>query len=162
MAVVGRIMDLLRDFLFPSRPRRRAKGSSRKKKARSNLAQPKKLPVPVKVVPAAKKPRAPKKAAEPKIVPAAPIRKNFKPQGTPVGEITHFFPKIKVVVVKMTAGRLRVGDRVAIQGQGKGFVQSVTSLQVESLDVAAVNRGQTAGMKVVRPAKAGDQLIRLT
>ncbi|MBI3618388.1 MAG: hypothetical protein HY210_09320 [Candidatus Omnitrophica bacterium] len=81
--------------------------------------------------------------------------------GQPAGEITHFFSKIQVAVVKMTKGNLAVGDKVRIQGKTTNFAQTIRSMQIESVDVRCARRGQLIGLKVERAAKAGDKLIRL-
>lgn len=81
--------------------------------------------------------------------------------GQPVGEITHFFSKIQVAVVKMTKGNLAVGDKVRIHGRATDFTQAVRSMQVESVDVRSARSGQLIGLKVERGAKVGDKLYKL-
>jgi hypothetical protein len=76
-----------------------------------------------------------------------------------VGEITHYFPKIQVVVLKTTSGVVNVGDHIHIQGQSTNFVQKIKSLQIESIDVKSVKKGQLAGLKVDKEAKVGDKVF---
>ena len=78
-----------------------------------------------------------------------------------MGEITHFFSKIRVVVIKMTSGQIEVGNRIHIKGKSSDFIQTIKSLQIESVDVNAVSKGQLAGLKVDRRAKEGDKVYRL-
>ena len=75
-----------------------------------------------------------------------------------VGEITHFFSKIQVVVIKMTHGQIQAGDRIHIRGKKTNFYQTVKSLQIESVDVKTVHKGQLAGLKVNQSAKEGDKV----
>ena len=82
-------------------------------------------------------------------------------QGALIGEVTHFFNKIQVIVVKMTRDNLRVGDKIRIQGKTTDFIQVVKSLQIESVDVKLVKKGQLVGLKVERLAKQGDRVYKL-
>ncbi len=81
-------------------------------------------------------------------------------RGEEVGEITHFFPRIQVVVVKMDKGVLRVGDTIRIKGKRTDLTQRVSSMQVESVDVKAARKGQLIGLKVEKPADVGDKVYR--
>lgn len=61
----------------------------------------------------------------------------------------------------MTQGNLAVGDKVRIHGKSTDFIQTVRSMQIESVDVRSARRGQLIGLKVERGAKVGDKLYRL-
>ncbi len=80
-----------------------------------------------------------------------------------VGEITHYFSRIEVCVIKMTAGKMGVGDQlfIAKRGAKEGFYQEVKSLQIESVDVQEARRGQLVGMKVEQKVKPGYQVFRV-
>ena len=84
-----------------------------------------------------------------------------KPAGILIGEITHYFSKIEVVVVKLTKGSLKVGDKIAIRGGERDFVQAVRSLQIESVDVPMATRGKLVGLKTIQPAREGDKVFLL-
>lgn len=73
-----------------------------------------------------------------------------------LGVITHYFSKIKVVVVKVNSGKLVVGDYIRIKGKSTDFSQKVVSLQVESVDVKIVKKGQLVGLRVKKKPKEGD------
>jgi len=77
------------------------------------------------------------------------------PPGPLVGQVTHYFNKIQVCVVKVTRSPLKVGDRVRVMGKAGEFKQKVLSLQVESRDVSVAKKGQLVGLKVDRPPKIG-------
>ncbi len=89
------------------------------------------------------------------------LTKNDAPQGVLVGEITHFFSKIQVVVVKMTEGSIVVGDRIHIKGKNSDFVQKILSLQIESVDVKIARKGNLVGLKVEKTAQPGDKVYKL-
>ena len=78
-----------------------------------------------------------------------------------IGEVTHYFNKIEVIVIKMKSGTLSVGEEIHIKGSGNGFTQKVGSLQIESVDVKVVRKGQLAGLKVKDKAKVGALVYKL-
>lgn len=78
-----------------------------------------------------------------------------------VGEITHYFSKIMVVVLKMTGHYIRVGEVIRIKGNSTDFVQKVDSIQIESVNVQMAKKGQLVGLKVGKPAKINDQVYKL-
>ena len=77
-----------------------------------------------------------------------------------IGEVTHFFSRIQVIVLKMNKGKLLVGDQIHITGRTTDFVQKVKSLQIESVDVNSAKKGQLVGLKVGKKAKPGDQVFK--
>jgi hypothetical protein len=86
-------------------------------------------------------------------------KENKVNEGVYIGDITHFFSRIEVVVLRLTSGNIHIGDRIRIQSKSGYFEQTVTSLQVESLDVKDARRGQLVGLKVNKPAKVGDRVF---
>ncbi|MDD1654657.1 MAG: hypothetical protein LUO91_02995 [Methanomicrobiales archaeon] len=76
-----------------------------------------------------------------------------------VGKITHYFPKIGVAVVKLSAN-LRQGDQVVVKGTHTNFQQMVSSMQIEHANIAQATPGQEIGMKVTQPVHVGDQVFR--
>ena len=79
---------------------------------------------------------------------------------TLVGKISHFFPKINVAVVELTAS-LKVGDKIEISGKSEPFEQAVGSMQVEHKNIKEAKAGDSVGMKVEKPVKAGDEVFKL-
>lgn len=84
-----------------------------------------------------------------------------KRKETPVGIITHYFSRIEVVVIKITKEKLKVGDKIHISGKTTDFIQNVASLQIESVDVKSARTGQLVGLKVEKPAREGDKILRV-
>lgn len=76
-----------------------------------------------------------------------------------IGEITHYFSRIQVVVLKMTRGKLTVGDQIHIKGRGADFIQKVQSLQIESVDVKVAQKGELVGLKVGKAVKPGNKVF---
>lgn len=82
------------------------------------------------------------------------------PQEICIGEITHYFSRIQVVVLKMTKGSLSVGEQIHIKGRSTDFLQKVASLQIESIDVKVAHKGQLVGLKVDKAAKVGSKVYK--
>ena len=78
-----------------------------------------------------------------------------------IGHITHYFPKIGVAVIEVTAGSLRVGETIHIKGHTSDFTQAVESLQQENLPVPEVKKGVSAGMKVKEHVREGDRVYKV-
>ncbi len=79
-----------------------------------------------------------------------------------IGKVTHYYDKIGVAVVEVKNQPLKVGDRVKVSGHDSEFTQEVSSLQMEHEKVAEVAPGETVGVKVGKPVKAGDVLYLVT
>ena len=72
-----------------------------------------------------------------------------------VGHVTHFYSKISVAVVELTAP-LAVGDRIAIKGPTTDFEQVVESMQIEHKNVQRAEAGQSIGLKVAQRVREKD------
>ena len=77
-----------------------------------------------------------------------------------VGKISHFFSKISVAVVDLTA-TLSVGDRIRIQGPTTDFEQTVDSMQIEHADVKTAKAGQSIGLKVKERVRENDTVYKV-
>ena len=98
-----------------------------------------------------------KKTVVKKAVKSAKPKKNaLDPSLKPVGEITHYFDRIKVCVVKITQGTVLIGDRLTVATASSHFVQKVWSMQIESTDVKVAKKGQLIGIKIDKPVESGD------
>ena len=79
----------------------------------------------------------------------------------PIGKVMHFFNKISVAVVELSA-ELRNGDRISIEGPAGVLEQAVESMQIEKTPVEKAGRGQSIGLKVDSRVKEGDLVYLLT
>lgn len=77
-----------------------------------------------------------------------------------VGEVSHYFTKIGVAVVELTAP-LRVGDRIAVKGMTTNFEQTVESMQIEHESVEEAKAGDSIGLKVADRVREGDIVYKL-
>jgi translation elongation factor EF-1alpha len=78
-----------------------------------------------------------------------------------VGQVTHYFSKIMVCVVRIDHGMIVSGDNVRILGSTTNFVQKVNSMQIESVEVNIAKKGQLIGLKVSKPCREGDKIIKI-
>ena len=77
-----------------------------------------------------------------------------------VGKVTHYFSKIEVAVVDLTAP-LSVGDRIAIKGATTDFEQTVESMQIEHKDVKTAKAGDSIGLKVKERVRENDVVYKI-
>jgi len=85
----------------------------------------------------------------------------LEPAGVLIGEITHYFSKIMVCVVKVTDKSLLVGDKILISGSSTNFHQRVKSLQIQSVDVQMARRGDLVGLKTDEVCRVGDKVYKI-
>jgi len=76
-----------------------------------------------------------------------------------VGHITHFFSKISVAVLELTAP-LTVGDRILVKGPSTDFEQVVESMQIEHKNIQRAEAGQSIGLKTVQHVKERDTVYK--
>lgn len=79
---------------------------------------------------------------------------------TKIGKITHYFDKIGVCVVDLSA-TLKVGDKVKISGHDNEFEQEITSMQIEHEQVQQAGKGKSVGLKVDQPVREGDEVYKV-
>ena len=82
-------------------------------------------------------------------------KENGLPKGKQIGKVTHYFNKIGVGVIELSAD-LKAGDSIVISGHDREFEQAVSSMQVEHQEVTEAKKGDAVGMKVDEPVKDGD------
>jgi putative protease len=76
-----------------------------------------------------------------------------------VGRVSHFFSKISVAVVELTAP-LVVGDRLVFKGPNTDFEQTVESMQIEHANVQRAEAGQSIGLKVLQHVRETDSVYK--
>jgi hypothetical protein len=76
-----------------------------------------------------------------------------------IGRITHFFTKISVAVIELTAP-LAVGDTILIKGPTTDFEQNVDSMQIEHSNVQRAEAGQSIGLRVAQRVRENDMVYK--
>lgn len=79
----------------------------------------------------------------------------------PVGTVTHYFPKIGVAAVDVTADGLRIGDTIRVLGATSNFTQQVKSMEVDHSAVTAVEAGQLVAIRLAERARVNDLVFRI-
>jgi putative protease len=77
-----------------------------------------------------------------------------------IGEITHFFGKIKVGVIKLS-DNLKVGDKIRIVGGEREFDQTVESMEVDKEKIKKAKKGDAVGLKLKGKAREGYEVFKL-
>jgi putative protease len=78
-----------------------------------------------------------------------------------VGTITHYFPKIGVAIVEVTAP-IAVGDTIRIKGTTTDFEQTVKSMEIEHKKIEKAKPGDSIGLKVEDKVRERDIVYKKT
>ena len=81
--------------------------------------------------------------------------------GIRIGEVTHFYDRLSVAVLKLTEP-IRVGDMLHLLGHHSDFRQKVESLQIEHQEVTEAGPGQDVAVKVAQKVHPGDTVFRVS
>ncbi len=79
---------------------------------------------------------------------------NIKPI-KPIGKVTHYFPHIKVGIVKFSLA-VKVGVIVRFEGATTDFSQPIESMQFNHKQVKVALKGKQMGLKVKKRVREGD------
>ena len=70
-----------------------------------------------------------------------------------VGKITHYFDKIGVGIIELSA-ELKEGDKISIEThEGSSFEQVVSSMQIDRVPVKKAKKGDAIGIKLAQPVR---------
>ena len=78
-----------------------------------------------------------------------------------VGKVTHYYDKIGVAVIDLTAG-LKKGDKIKITKDDEEFEQEVESMQVEHKEVASAKKGDSIGLKIDQEVKRKAEVYKIS
>jgi len=78
-----------------------------------------------------------------------------------IGRVSHFFSKISVAVLDLTAP-LSIGDTIVFKGPNTDFEQVVDSMQIEHKNVQRAEAGQSIGLKVAQRVRETDIVYKKT
>jgi len=81
-----------------------------------------------------------------------------------IGVVTHYFDKIKVAIVKFSAGFKPGGELVfrGVRGESHEpfeLEQNIVSMQKDHAEVAEAKKGDELGLKVDEVVKEGDEVF---
>lgn len=78
-----------------------------------------------------------------------------------VGRVTHYFGRIGVAVVKLSAP-LSQGDTVHFRGKSTDFMQTLESMRIEHHPVREAKAGDEVAIKVLNRVHEGDEVYQVT
>ena len=78
-----------------------------------------------------------------------------------VGRVQKFFAKPSVAALEVTAGVLRVGDRLHFKGHTTDFEETVTSMQIEREPIEEAKPGDLIGVKVKDRVRENDTVYKV-
>lgn len=77
-----------------------------------------------------------------------------------IGKIVHYFSKIEVAVIELTAP-LSAGDDIRIVGgEDTDFIQPVKSMEIEHQKVEKAKAGDSVGLKVKEKVREGYKVYK--
>jgi len=74
----------------------------------------------------------------------------------PVGTVTHYYSHLKVAVVQLNSGKLKIGNTIHIKGATTDFTQTVDSMEFEHQPIEQAVTGQSFGLRVKEHAREHD------
>ncbi|MFH1769816.1 MAG: hypothetical protein ABH833_04090 [Parcubacteria group bacterium] len=74
-----------------------------------------------------------------------------------LGEVTHWYDKLGVAVLKLTAN-LNKGDAIKVVRGDAEFEDTVSSMQVDHEDVESAKKGDEVALKLSQKAKQGSEI----
>src|SRR3989344_89184 len=74
-----------------------------------------------------------------------------------IGEVTHFYGKLGVAIVKFNR-EMTPGKNIAFQGATTDFSQNIDSIELDHKSVSMAPKGKEVGMKVNKKVREGDKV----
>lgn len=172
---IKKVLSLLSPWSTPPARKRGRKSIRRKPAAQHKLRRVKKLKRKTAALKRSSVRRGQaknKKAASPKSskkrpgIKKAAAKKAVRPakqdKRTMVGEVTHYFDRIKVGAFTITGAPIAIGDTLEFEGRTGSFKQEITSLQINRKSVPSARAGDEVGMLVKKPVREGDYVFKST
>lgn len=77
-----------------------------------------------------------------------------------LGVVEDYFAKVGVIAVKLE-DEVSVGDTIHVKGHTTDFTQTITSMQIEHVNVEKASKGDSVGIKVQERARKGDIIYKV-
>ena len=78
-----------------------------------------------------------------------------------IGVVEHFFTNVSVAAIKITEGKLKIGDTIHIVGAHTDFTQKIESMQINREPVESVKPGDDVGIKVKDRVREHDIVYKI-
>lgn len=76
----------------------------------------------------------------------------------PIGEVTHFFSKLGVAIVKFNT-KVSLGAKLHFKGANTDFKEMIKSMQYNHQPIKETKKGQEVGIKVSEKVREGDKVF---
>lgn len=78
-----------------------------------------------------------------------------------IGKVEDYFAHIGVVAIKITQGKIKVGDTLRFHGHTTDFTQKIDSMQIEHEKVEQAGVGDSVGIKVTERVRTHDKVSKV-
>ena len=78
-----------------------------------------------------------------------------------VGRVQKFFAKPSVAAIEVTAGVLRIGDKLHFKGHTSDFEDTITSMQIELEPIEEAKPGDLIGIQVKERVRENDTVYKI-
>ncbi|MBD3426257.1 MAG: translation elongation factor-like protein [Candidatus Omnitrophica bacterium] len=75
-----------------------------------------------------------------------------------VGDVIHYFRKVKAAVVKVKKNGITLGDDIRVKGHTTDFTDKVISMQIDHDPVEKAARGKEVAIRVKKKTRRGDKV----
>jgi putative protease len=89
-----------------------------------------------------------------------PVKKTTKTEGNLIGLVTHYFPHVQAAVIKLK-GPLSMGETLKIKGHTTDLTQTVTSMQIDRVNISTAKKRDEIGLLVNSRVRQGDKVYKL-
>lgn len=86
--------------------------------------------------------------------------KTKEPKRELVGNIVHYFPKVKAAVIKVKKGPLLEGDVIYITGHTTNIKQKISSMQIDHEPIKKAIKGKEVGIRVKERVRVTDKVYK--
>jgi len=79
-----------------------------------------------------------------------------------IGQVTHYFDRPHVAIVKVTTDQIAIGDTIHIKGAHTELTEQVTSMEIEHKKIEVAKVGDEFGLQVADRVRTGDHVFKVT
>lgn len=88
-------------------------------------------------------------------------KKSDKSEEVLIGEVIHYFRKVKAAVIEVKNGEMEIGDGIRIKGHTTDFNEKIGSMQVDHEPVESAKKGEEVAIKVKKKVRRGDKVFKI-
>ena len=87
-------------------------------------------------------------------------KSKLKPKEEFIGRITHYFPKVRAGIIKLTKP-LSLGDTIHVKGTTTDLTQKITSLQIDNAPIKRATKGKLVGFGAKKRVRRRDKVYKI-